>query len=89
MAHVVIVIDAQNQSISQLNDKLGLVLPVGASEVNPDETMAKIANYIAACQGSSVDAAVQVTVRDTDPSVSTSGSGSLQREFTLSGLSFS
>ena len=73
MAHLVIVIDAQSDSISQLNDNLGLSLPAGASDVNPDETMVKIANYIAACQGSSVDAAVRVTTRDSAPAVATSG----------------
>jgi hypothetical protein len=85
MAHLVIVIDAQSDDIAALNDKLGL----SPSVVNPDETMAKIANYIASCQGSMVDAAVRVTTRDSDPAVATSGSGSLQRTFTLSGKAFS
>ena len=85
MAHLVIVIDAQSDDIASLNDKLGL----SPSVVNPDETMAKIANYISSCQGSLVDAAVRVTTRDSAPAVATSGSGSLQRTFTLSGKAFS
>lgn len=78
MAHLVIVIDT-NDTISALNDKLGL----DPSVVNSEETMARVANYVAACQGSAVDASVQLTSRDTAPSVATSGSGSKQRSFSL------
>lgn len=84
MAHLVLVIDTSD-SIAELNDKLGLT----PSVVNAEETMARIANYVSSCQGSVVDAAVRITTRDTDPAVSTSGSGSLQRTISLSGKSFS
>lgn len=77
MAHLCIVINTSD-SITELNSKLDL--GVGG---NPEEHVAKIANYIAACQGSSVDASLQVTSRDTAPSISTSGSGSQQRTFSL------
>lgn len=77
MAHLVIVIDTSD-SIAEINAKLDL-----ANGGNPEEHAAKIANYIAACQGGSVDASLQVTSRDTAPSVSTSGSGSQQKVFDL------
>lgn len=95
MERVVIVLQIQDQSdltISQLNDKLGLSLPQGADpltwKVNPDETMAKVANLIAACQGSSVDVAVKVAVTDSEPTVSLSGSGAVARTFSLSGKAY-
>lgn len=77
MAHLVIVIDTSD-SIAELNAKLDL-----ANGGNPEEHVAKIANYIASCQGGAVDASLQVTSRDTAPSVSTSGSGSQQKVFDL------
>jgi hypothetical protein len=55
MAHLVIVINTSD-SIAELNAKLDLV-----NSGNPEEHVAKIANYIAACQGGSVDASMQVT----------------------------
>jgi hypothetical protein len=77
MARLVIVIDTTD-SIAELNSKLDL--SVGG---NPDEHVAKIANYIAACQSGVVDASMQVTSRGTDPGVTTQGAGSLQQTFDL------
>lgn len=77
MAHLVLVIQTTD-SIAELNAKLDL-----GSSGNPEEHVAKVANYIAACQAGIVDASVQVTSRDTDPSVSTSGTGSAQQTFDL------
>ena len=77
MAHLVIVIDTSD-SIAEINAKLDLV-----NGGNPEEHVAKIANYIASCQGGSVDASMQVTSRDTAPVVATSGTGSQQKTFDL------
>jgi len=77
MAHLVIVINTSD-SIAALNDKLDL-----DHSGNAEEHMARVANYIAACQGSTVDASVQLTSRDTAPAVSTSGTGSKQISISL------
>lgn len=77
MAHLVLVIETTD-SIAQLNAKLDL-----GSSGNPEEHVAKVANYIAACQAGTVDASIQVTSRDTAPAVATSGSGSAQQTFDL------
>lgn len=91
MERVVIVLQIQDQnelSIAQLKDKLGLTLPVGATQVNADETLAKVANFIAACQGSTIDAAVKVAVTDAEPTVGLSGSGAVARTFSVSGKAY-
>ena len=95
MERVVIVLQVQEKSpgveqlsISQLKDKLGLTLPVGATQVNAEETIAKVANFIAACQGSVIDVAVKVAVTDAEPSVTLSGAGSVARTFSLSGKAY-
>jgi hypothetical protein len=77
MAHLVIVINTTD-SIAELNAKLDL-----ANSGNPEEHVAKVANYIAACQGGTVDSSIQVTSRGTDPAVATQGTGSLQQTFDL------
>jgi hypothetical protein len=77
MAHLVIVINTSD-SIAELNSKLDL-----ANSGNPEEHVAKVANYIAACQGGIVDASMQVTSRGTDPAVATQGAGSQQQTFDL------
>jgi hypothetical protein len=91
MKRVVIVLQVQNQNppvtIAQLTDQLGLNAPVGAPlgwNVNAEEAMAKVANLISACQGSVLDAAVKVAVTDDEPTVTLSGSGAVERTFTLS-----
>lgn len=70
MAHLVIVINSPD-NISELNSK---IQRVGSSP----EALNNVANYINAINSANISASVQVTVRDTDPSVSTSGSGSTQ-----------
>lgn len=93
MKRVVIVLQVQNDNpaitIAQLSDQLGLNLPVGALNVNAEETIAKVANFISACQGSVLDAAVKVAVTDAEPTVPLSGSGAVARTFTLSGDAYS
>ena len=70
MAHIVIVINSP-ESISELNSK---IQRVGSSA----EALNNVANYINAVNSANVSASVQVTIRDTDPAVATSGSGSTQ-----------
>lgn len=77
MAHLVLVINTTD-SIAQLNAKLDL-----GSSGNPEEHVAKIANYISGCQAGTVDASIQVTSRDTAPTVATSGAGSAQQTYDL------
>lgn len=91
MTRVVIVLQVQDeyatQTASQLASKLGLVVPAGA-EVNSDETMAKVANFVSACQGSSVDVAVKVAVTETEPTVPLSGTGAVAKTFSLSAKAY-
>lgn len=70
MAHLVIVINSP-ESIAELNSK---IQRVGSSP----EALNNVANYVNAVNSANVSATVQVTVRDTDPAVATSGSGSTQ-----------
>ncbi len=71
-ATVVIVIDDANGTIAQLNEKL--------QNNNPGDSSRLInaaIDYLArAAMGGVAASTVQLIVRDTDPSVSTSGSGS-------------
>jgi hypothetical protein len=87
MAHLVIVIDTTD-SIDSLNSKLGFIedpLNPGQSKpLNAEETMAKVANYVASCQGSIVDSAVKLVSRDTAPTVANSGTNSLSVVINLS-----
>jgi len=77
MAHVAIVIEC-DLSIEQINDKLDM-----SHGGNAEEHMAKVANFIAACQGSTVDATVQVTSLNADPGVATDGGESKQLSLSL------
>jgi hypothetical protein len=71
-AYVVIVIKDTNSNITQLNDKLQNA--VGAEAHNLINLAADYLNK--ASMGGISAATVQVVTRDTDPSVSTSGSSS-------------
>lgn len=73
MAHLVLVIDTDD-SIAELNARI-------ASKSAPKEGTHALLNYLSAINGGSKPADIQVTTRDTDPSVSTSGTGSTQVEF--------
>lgn len=77
MAHVAIVMEV-DLTIEQLNDKLDM-----ANGGNPEEHVAKVANLIAACQGSVIDASVQVTTLNADPGVATDGGESKQLSLSL------
>lgn len=76
MAFVVLVIDVPNNSISQLNADM-------QRPGNPHVAIVQARNELDAILGGAKDAAIQVTVRDTDPSVATSGSGSTQFLYNL------
>lgn len=69
MAHIVLVIDDPNMTIEQLNAKI-------QRETKPHEAAQNLVNYINALASRIADAEMQVVVRDTDPSVSTSGTNS-------------
>lgn len=71
MAFVVLVIEVPSKSIGQLNaDTIRTSGPDNGINASVD----LLSGIAAKCPGASV----QVTTRDTDPSVSTSGSGSTQ-----------
>jgi hypothetical protein len=74
MAYLVLVINTPNDSIKQLNSEVQLPTKV-------DETIKNCINVLSAVEGGLKAASIQVTVRDTDPSVSTSGSGSTQNTY--------
>lgn len=71
MAYTVLVIYTPNDSIGQLNAQL-------QEPTKVDESINNNINLLTAIEGGLKAGTVQVTVRDTDPSVSTSGSGSTQ-----------
>lgn len=74
MARVCIVINDPNASITQLNAKLG-----NATGADKNNLINAVADYlVSTAMGNVAAGAVQVTTRDTDPSVATSGSGSQQ-----------
>lgn len=74
MARVCIVINDPNASIAQLNAKLQ-----NASGVDKNNLINLVADYLqGASMGAVAAGSVQVTTRDTDPAVATSGSGSQQ-----------
>ncbi len=71
MAYLCIVINVPNDSITQLNAVAQTVNTV-EQEVNA------LGNFLDGINGGMIPASLQVTTRDTDPSISTSGSGSQQ-----------
>lgn len=75
MAFVVIVVDVSD-SIAQLNADL-------QRSGKPHEAVANLKNLMQACLGRTKDSTIQVTVRSTDPSVGTAGSGSSQESYDL------
>ena len=78
MAFLVLVIDATSgESIAQLNAKI-------QDATNPNEALNNVTNYLDGIKSGAKNASVQVTIRDTDPSVATSGSGSTQNTYNKS-----
>lgn len=75
MAKICIVLDSDD-SIAQLNSKLGL------DGTKPDEGMNSLIDYLGGIAGGAIKcSSAQVTTRDSDPGVTTSGSGSAQTNF--------
>lgn len=74
MAFLVLVINTPNDSIAQLNAETQQPTKV-------DESINNCQNVLSAIKGGLKAGVVQVTVRDTDPTVSTSGSGSTQNTY--------
>ena len=73
MAHLVIVINSP-ESIAELNSK---IQRAGSSP----EALNNVANYVNAINSANISASVQVTVRDTAPTVALNGSGSTQENY--------
>lgn len=79
MAVVCIVVDSANLTINQLNaDMFQLNGTVALQSDAPELLNAVIDLMGAAAVGNIIAGTVQVTVRDTDPSISTSGTNSNQ-----------
>jgi len=76
MEFLVLVIDSPD-SIAQLNSKQVV------QTAKPQEGVVACREYLEAILAGAVDCSVQVTTRDTDPSVATSGSGSAQVTYNL------
>lgn len=76
MAYVVVVVNV-GDSIASLNDQI-------QRSGKPHEAVANVKNLCQALLAGAKDGTVQVTVRSTDPSVSTNGSGSSQESYSLS-----
>ena len=74
MAYLVIVVNSPNDSINELNQRIQNPTKVHVSIDNCSEYLEKIVS-------GNKPGVVQVTVRDTDPAVSTSGSGSTQNTY--------
>lgn len=74
MAYLVLVVNLPNDSIQTLNDNTQLPTKV-------DESINGCINVLTAIEGGLKAGSVQVTTRDTDPSVSTSGTGSQQNTY--------
>jgi hypothetical protein len=75
MAVLCVVMTIPDQTISDLNGKAQF-------PTKTNETLSGIANYISALEAGTLQCNVQVTCRDTAPSISTSGSGSTQNTYT-------
>ncbi len=76
MAFLVLVIDSPNDSIDELNSKI-------QRPTNSHEAVNNCIDYLGAIAGGARDASVQITTRDTDPSVGTSGADSEQELYNL------
>lgn len=76
MAFIVVEVEISNQSIADLNDK---VQRAG----KPHETVNNLTNLLDALKAGALDGTVQVTTRDTTATVTTSGTGSQQEDYTL------
>lgn len=75
MAFVCLVIDVPADGIGQLNTL--------QNPGNPHEAVTNARNLADAILAGAKDASVQITVRDTDPAIATSGSGSTQQSYNL------
>lgn len=75
MAYLVLVIEAPSQTIEQLNDKV--------QRADGHEGVRLCANYLVGALAGVNDISVEVTTRDSDVSVSTSGTGSQQNTHNL------
>ncbi len=75
MAFVCLVIEIPAEGIGQLN--------IIQNPGNPHEAVVNARNLADALLAGAKDGEVQITVRDTDPAISVSGSGSTQESYNL------
>lgn len=78
MAFLVLVIDSNDDDIAQLNSKA-----LSRASANPHEGATRARNYLDRILAGTTSASIEVTSRDSDPSVSTSGAGSKQETYNL------
>jgi hypothetical protein len=71
MAYLILVIDCPNDTIAQLNPQI-------QEPTLAREAMQNMKNLITAIEGGAKAGSIQATVRDSDPGVTTSGTGSTQ-----------
>jgi len=76
MAHVAIILDASGDSIEQLNAKL-------QRAGKPEEAAQALCNFLLGASSGMESCEMQIVVRDTDPSVSTSGTNSTDETYDL------
>lgn len=76
MAYVCLVIEVPAASIAQLNSDV-------QRPGKPHEAVVQARNLLDGLLAGTKDGEVQITTRDTDPSISTSGSGSQQESYNL------
>lgn len=74
MAYLVLVINAPNLSIEDLNERAQLPTKV-------QESIQGSINLLTGIESGTIPASIQVTTRDSAPSISTSGSGSEQETY--------
>lgn len=75
MATLVIVVDSAQLSINEFNSR--------CIDANPQNEMNKLSNFLVGLAGGHMGGFVQVTSRDTDPGVTTSGTDSQQVTMTF------
>jgi len=74
MAYICLVINVPNETITQLNADVQTVNTVS-------QELILLTNFIDGIKAGTKPTSVQVTTRDTDPGISTSGSGSQQNTY--------
>lgn len=84
MAVLTVVINASAETIANLTNKVMGVSTGSSDNTNGEKALNNLINLLSGMAGgAAASATVQMTTRDTDPSVATSGTGSTQLTYTL------